>query len=277
MQDVVEHWDAFLRKSAFRLRARLGVDVGLRMSRAESGDTALRIKRLLDLALATSQLPGEFRIPDAAGDLSVAVLLSSQLMQCSIALNASTEGKPLTRIKWLLRQLQSAAAADDEEVPNNLLIQVNWGWGQSSQAKFEDTKDRADILLYDGNGQPIPKDAQPRSFTLLLTRKICKGKGRSTVPVLEDIQKGIEEFYSCIVERLRPYVPRAPELEGGYRLDNGKPTGIAVGKQLECVSPDVVENVVASQEESLSDSINDVRKGAELVQEPNATNDAHGP
>lgn len=118
MYDVVERWDAFLRKVALRLRAKMGVDVNLRMPRAEQKDPATRIKNLHCTAIKAGELPGVYRIPDAAGDLSVAVLLAPRSMQYSVDVDAPTEGKATTRIKWMLRQLISP------EVPEDLLVEV---------------------------------------------------------------------------------------------------------------------------------------------------------
>ncbi len=233
MQDVVENWDAFLKKASLRLRAKLGVDVVLKMSRAENKDFALRIKNQLEAAIKNNQLSGEFRIPDAAGDLCVVVLLASRLMQCSINIAAPTEGKTSSRIKWLLKQLPSEGRPGDQSVPDDLLVQVDWGWRQTSQARFGELKEGFDKLLIDGKGEEIPKGVYPRSYSLQWTRGISKCKGRSSVPVLEDIQKGIEEFYSCVVEKLRPYVPKAPELEGGYHPDNETITSGAKMKEFE--------------------------------------------
>lgn len=206
MHDVVERWNAFLKKVAFRLRAKLGVDVVPKISRAESKDPATRIKNLLTTAINDGQLPGVFRIPDAAGDLSVVVLLAPRSVQYSIEIEAPTEGKPLTRIKWFLKQLQS------DDVPADLVVQVNWGWRLSSQGRIKDLKEQIDSLLWDNNGEKVPKDASPRSFSLQWTIGLPKGKGRSTAPVLEGIAQGVENFYRRVVEGLRPFIPKAPQL-----------------------------------------------------------------
>jgi len=123
MCDVVRRWNAFLKKVALRLRAKLGADVELKISRAEQKNPEKRIKNLLATAISDGELSGVFRIPDAAGDLSVVVLLKSKSVQYSIDVKAPTEGKSTRQIKWMLRQLVS------EDVPDDLLVQVNWGWG----------------------------------------------------------------------------------------------------------------------------------------------------
>lgn len=251
MQDVVERWNAFLKKVAFRLRAKLGVDVVLKTSKAESKDPALRIKNLLDTAINDGQLPGVFRIPDAAGDLSVVVLLAPRTVQYSIEIEAPTESKPLTRIKWLLKQLQS------DDVPADVVVQVNWGWRLSSQGQISDLKEKIDGLLWDNNGQQVPREATPRSFSLQWTKGLPKGKGRSTAPVLEGIAQRLEEFYGRVVEGIKPFVPKAPRLQEDQ--SDKKDVSIGSDKQPEnkpeqpAILQGVAEGDALSQEGSLDE------------------------
>jgi len=69
-----------------------------------------------------------------------------------------------------------------------------------------------DVLLCDSYGQRVPREASPRSFSLDWTMGLPRGKGRSTAPVLEGVAQGVVDFYKRVVEGLRPYVPRAPQL-----------------------------------------------------------------
>lgn len=202
LQDVVEHWDAFLKKTALRLHAKLGADVVVKTSKAEHKDPAVWAKNLLDTAISDGRLRGTFRVPDAAGDLSVVVLLAPRCVQYSIKIKAPTEGKAKRRIRWLLKQLQS------HEVPNDLVVQVDWGYHLLSQAKIAELRDETSILM-----QGVPANASPRSFCLQWTKHLLKCKGRSTVPVLRGIAQGLEEFYGRVVEGIKPFVPKVPQLQ----------------------------------------------------------------
>ena len=203
--DVVEHWDAFLKKLALRLRAKLGVNTVLKLSKAKAKKSPPYSKDLLETALHDGQLTGTFHIPDAAGNLSVAVLLAPRCVQYSIDIKAPTEGKPKTQVRWLLKQLRFA------DMPEGLVVQVNWGHQQLSQATIEELKNQPDCLL-----ARVPKDAIPRSFCLQLTRKLLKCKGRSSAPVLTGIEKGLDEFYHLVVEGIKRFVPKAPKIKNGH-------------------------------------------------------------
>ena len=67
-------------------------------------------------------------------------------------------------------------------------------------------------LLVDRKGVSLPKDVNPKVFRLQWTTKLQAGRGGSSARVLEGISKGLEEFYSEVVEGLVPFVPSAPRL-----------------------------------------------------------------
>ena len=226
MRDVVHRWDAFLKKVALRLRARLGVEVTVKTSRAERNDPALRHKNLHAAAIKDGVLSGVLRVPDAAGDLKVDVLLASRCVQYSIDVDAPTEGRTKTRINWLLRQIVSP------KTPGELVVRVQWDRRDAwSQGRIKELQVDTDILLRDNNGQTMPREASPRSFSLDWTTGLPKGKGRSTAPVLEGIAHGVVEFYKGVVEDLRPYVPRAPQLPEDQPESETTPSPPAAGPQ----------------------------------------------
>ncbi len=207
LQDVVTHWDSFLRKLALRLRAKLGVEVEPRISRAERADPEVRQKRLHAHALDEGELTGEFRIPGAAGDLNLTVLLPSRTVRYGIRIDAPTEGRAKTRVTWLLRQLRN------EDTPRDLSVQVQWdARSLVTQAHLKKALDDATALMRDASGMPVPRERMPRRFLLERTVALARGRGRSTAPVLEGIAGGVERFYRNVVEGLRAYQPRAPRL-----------------------------------------------------------------
>ena len=207
MRRVVERWDAFLRKVAMRLRAKLGVDVQPLVPRSEKADPEHRLRRLHTEAMSSGELLGQFRIPDAVGTLSVTVVLAAKSVRYAVQLRPPTEGRQKTRLTWLTRQLKSA------DVPGDLVVKVRWDKGrQQSQARLSQITTGPEALLLDGSRQPIQSDSMPRSYSLEKTLALPKGRGRSTAPVLEGIATGLISFYRSVVQDLRPYVPRAPRL-----------------------------------------------------------------
>ena len=214
LEEIIRRWDGFLRKAALRLRAKLGVEVQPKISRGDRSDPAARMKRLHSEALKSGQLSGILRVPDAAGDITVNVLLPARMVRYEVELKPPSEGRATTRINWLLRQLRTG------DVPSGLIIKILWDHGRlQSQARIADALSEAGSLLRDGQQQLIPHEAFPRTFVLEWVVPLQKGRGRSSAPVLEGIAGGFEQFYGRVVEQLRPYVPRAPQLPSDQTTD----------------------------------------------------------
>ena len=142
---LASNWDAYLRKEALRLRARLGVEVRAKMSRGEQKDPSLRIKKLTDAILNRAALSGEFQIPDAPSDLSISLMLPAKSVQFGASLNAPVEGRQKTRLNWLANQLRRSDAPDD------LIVKVIWDQKRLiSQASAGAVKENVECLLRDG-------------------------------------------------------------------------------------------------------------------------------
>ena len=81
LRDVARCWMGYLRKAALQLRAKLGVDVRIRLSRKEKSDSGLNLERLIASVRANGPLSGVLRVPDAAGDIQIEVFLNSRSVQ----------------------------------------------------------------------------------------------------------------------------------------------------------------------------------------------------
>lgn len=207
VDELVSAWDGYLHKEALRMRAKLGVDVETLIPRAERKDPSIRPRRMAQEVRDQGALRGEIRIPDAASDVALQISLAAGIVRFGVELEAPQEGRQQTRVNWIAKQLRSAT------IPEDLVVKVEWDRKNLlSQARAIDLKEKVDCLLRDGHQQLIPDDANPRRFTLEWTRKLQKGKGKSTAPVLEAISQDLEDFYSRVLERLVAYVPPAPKL-----------------------------------------------------------------
>ncbi len=221
---VVGRWDDFLSKVALRLRAKLGVEVQPRTTRAERSDPKTRIKAMHAAALNSATLSGAFRIPDVVGRVTLDVFLPANTVRYAVAFDAPTEGRPKTRLNWLLRQLRG------RDLPTGLLIKVRWDEARiESQAQVDSVLEAENALLRDGHGHLIPATANPKAFSLEWSTRLAKPRGRSSAPILDGIATNLERFYSSVVEGLRPYVPRAPQLERGGGADPSSESSRAVG------------------------------------------------
>ncbi len=207
LRDVAGFWVGYLRKAVLRLRAKLGVDVQIRLSRKEKSDSELHLERLIASVRANGPLSGVLRVPDAAGDIQIEVFLNSRSVRYGLEVGAPTEGRQTTRIKWLSRQLRGRS------LPTDLLVTAGWSArGLFTSAPASKLVENPGVLLVDRKGASLPKDVNPKVFLLQWTTRLQAGRGGSSERVLEGISKGLEDFYLGVVEDLVPFVPPAPRL-----------------------------------------------------------------
>lgn len=208
LDDVVRNWDGFVRKTALRLRAKLGVEVEQRIRRGEQADPEKRLAQLHAAALESTTLSGEFKVPGAVGDISVEMLLPARSVRYGVDVDAPRDGRQLTRLKWLARQL-----SDSDWTPETMSVTTTWSQSRSlCCARLGDVLGDPAILLRDTNGQTIDKKLTPRKFRIEWTTRLQKGRSRGSTQVLEGISSDLERFYKRVVERLVPYTPKAPKL-----------------------------------------------------------------
>lgn len=208
-KDVCGYWDGFLQKVADRLRADLHVDVSAAMTTAERQDNELRLRNLQAVAVSEGRLTGTLKVKNAASDITVDVLLSARAVRFGIEVKAPSEGRQLTRVKWMTKQLAKA--------PPEALLHVHWDLKKlKSQARVSDALIDAVCLMRDVNLQLIPADAVPRAFAIEWTQDLQRGKGKAVV--LDGIMADLEKFYALVVEGIVAFVPRAPKL-----LTNAEP------------------------------------------------------
>jgi hypothetical protein len=146
------------------------------------------------------KLLASIRVPDAAGPIDLEADLRGRRFRTSIVINAPKEGRPTTRINWILRQI--AAAKDD------LLIEVRYpNQKEQTSATLKDAKAKPERLLY----APDPK-REPWTFRLTMSKDMGMKRGRMAGSFVLESKQQTSEFYGAIVQGLRAWAPAAPKL-----------------------------------------------------------------
>ena len=205
LTDVTEHWDAFLKKLAFRLRAKMGADVQRRTSRADVKNPGRRTKQMCAEALDSGILTGALKVRDAIGDIRLELMLQGKVVRYSVRFPAPSEGRTKTRLNWLLRKLPI------DDLPKGLQVRVEWNRrGLYTEAPIHALQDGPMPIMTGPDHAAISTDAEPRFFVLSWTMGLATGRGRAGARVLASITDGVERFYRQAMEGLVPYVPKAP-------------------------------------------------------------------
>ena len=104
--DVAGRFDALLRFAALQLSTRLGTEATVVYSRKELADPASRITSHVASLVDHGRLQGALRIPNTVGTLDLVVDLRARQIVCSVDIDAPKDGRPTTKVNWLVRQLK---------------------------------------------------------------------------------------------------------------------------------------------------------------------------
>jgi len=140
------------------------------------------------------------RVPDAVGPIGVEANLRTRRLTTTVEIQAPREGRPKTRVNWLLRQLKDA--------PDDLRVEVRLNRVRSTQsALLRDCRDAPERLLLDSD----PK-REPRSFMLALSKPMGKKGGRMDGSFIAETRRQTTEFYRDLVQGLMPPQTKAPKI-----------------------------------------------------------------
>ncbi len=200
VREVVERWEQFIQYVTLGMRQDLGrevVPVWPRKLEAASRRVAM-VKQLAE----TGRLDGAIKVPDAIGQVEISVDLRTRLVSTSVDVPAPREGKPKTRIAWLLRQLKDA--------PPALRVDIAYPLARETVSEMLATAlQKPDRLLWAAD----PK-REPRSFRLIWPREMGTKRGKGKGTFVGDSRDQVTSFYREVVQRLKPWAAAAPRLPG---------------------------------------------------------------
>jgi len=109
--EVAGRFDALVRYAGLRLGRRLGTEVTPALTRRDLNEPDTRTQALVTQLTSTGTITAGLKIPGAVGPLHVTADLRAGRIICHVDVDAPKEGRPTTRINWLVRQLKDAPDA----------------------------------------------------------------------------------------------------------------------------------------------------------------------
>jgi hypothetical protein len=199
LPEVAARFDALLRFASLQLGRRLGTDVAPVLSRREVLEPPLRAQALLASLVDHGVLEGAIRIPDTVGPLVVSADLRAGRVTCHVDLEAPREGRPSTRVNWLVRQLRNAP----ETVRVEAFAARTRGPGQAE-------------LLRTVRLNPAVLVADPakelRSFRIALSAPVGSKRGRGRGSFIDSVLDAIDAFYGEVVQNLKAWSAAPPRM-----------------------------------------------------------------
>lgn len=201
--EVVARFDALLRFTSLQLGRQLGTEVVPVLSRREAVDPSLRAQALTESLCKTGVLSGTIRIPNTAGLLVVTADLRSSQVTCHVDVDAPKEGRPTTRVNWLIRQLKNA--------PDRTRVEafVNHGRGSSTAELLGTVRENASSLVVD-QGKEL------RAFRVATAAPLGTKRGRGRGAFIDSVLTAVDVFYADVLGSLRAWSAAPPKLRASH-------------------------------------------------------------
>lgn len=198
VSEVVSRFDALLRFVSLRLGRQLGAEVTPVMTRRELEDPSIRQSALIEGLVANGSLTGEMRIPDTIGTLVITADLRARTLTCHVDVDAPREGRPKTRVNWVLRQLKKA--------PDRVRLEAFTARSRSGAAELLSVaREHPELLL------PDPAK-EPRTFRIALSAPMGIKRGRGRGCFIDSVIDLVDTFYAEVMQDLHAWSAAPPRM-----------------------------------------------------------------
>jgi hypothetical protein len=229
--NVVAKFDQLLAYCGMELSRSLGVNVQQRLTRKERNDHAARLQAQAARLAKSGELTGSLVVPNAIAPIDVVVDLRASRVDCSATFDAPSEGRPNTRINWLLRQLKDAPA-------NTMVVATSVRAKDSGPCHPLGVLKESPAMLVES------PQAEIKSFTVTLSHATGAKQGRKAGSFVKSVTDLVDSFYGEILQSLRPWSAPAPkpkqppygnaqEVEPPPEFDGSFPAGLTEFRSIE--------------------------------------------
>ena len=200
--EVADRFGGLISFAAMRLSRELGTIVRPMVAQAQLRDPARYLHEAVSTLTETGRLQGALRVPAAVAPIKITADLRAGLIHCAVTVPAPREGRPATRVNWLVRQLKTA--------PGHLCIEASTAWQRGRGPARTITQARSDPKsLLDETGHEL------RSFTLSLSSNAGPARGQGHGSFVNSVLTAVENFYTDVVQHIKPWNPAPPKVREG--------------------------------------------------------------
>lgn len=197
--EVAGRFDALLRFAALKLGTRLGTQVAVVQSRREQADPASRLQSHVDAMVGEGRLHGSLRIPDTVGPLDIVVDLRARQVTCSVTIDAPRDGRPTTKVNWLIRQLKHT----HDKVRLEATVANQRGAGASEL--LGRVREEPSALI-------LNSTKTLRTFTVATNHPMGVKGGRGSGSFIDGFLAAVDSFYGEILQSLKAWSAKPPAM-----------------------------------------------------------------
>jgi hypothetical protein len=192
------------------LASDLGVEVTHVLSKQERDDPASRKQLLVKQLVSTKSLSGTIRVKNAVSPITLTAALDARTTTASMDVDAPSEGRALTRVNWLVRQLNNA--------PDRTLVACRFnGTRETNSSRLGELRTNPNALLLGD------KQRTPRAFTISAMKEMGTKRSGVNGSFIGEATELLLSFYRTVVQGVRPYSsapPKLPENRGPLDTSN---------------------------------------------------------
>lgn len=196
--DVAARFDALVRFACLRLGRKLGTEVVPVLTKAEALDHATRTATLAADLVKSGVLTAAIRIPNTVSDMTISADLRASKITTSFDVTAPKEGRPTTRVNWLVRQLADS--------PNSVRVEAFFQRGRTGTAE----------LLRELRVQPTKLILDPtkeiKSFTVAQVSPAGAKRNAGRGGFIDSVLDAVDGAYEEIGQRLKPWTGTPPKI-----------------------------------------------------------------
>ncbi|WP_461122493.1 hypothetical protein [Saccharothrix stipae] len=201
-------FDALVRFASLELGRRLGAEVTPALTRRELAEPQARVARQVDRLVAEGRLTAGIHVAGTVGALQVTADLRTGRVSCHVDLDGPREGRPTTRVEWLVRQLKDA--------PDTVRLEAFAAHGPGAGASQPLGTLRADpTALVAHPAQEI------RGFRVADSGPLGSGPGTGPDSFIASVSGAVTRFYEDVVRNLKPWAAAPPRIRSGEAFADG--------------------------------------------------------
>jgi hypothetical protein len=207
----VEHsvaaWAQVTRNTSLLMTQKIGTQVRLVLSRAQSDDSTVRLREDCDLLVSDYQLRCALDVPDSAAPIKICADLQRRSLAISMEVAAPKDKqRASSRINWLVRQLTKST-------PDDMHVRARWpGRAGVTQVSLAEVRESVEAL------ERGREALVPTSFEIVLVRDLA-GKFSGAKTFIEALEEAVPHFYEQVGQHLRPYVATPPKIKDVAKVD----------------------------------------------------------
>jgi hypothetical protein len=210
--DVTDRFGRLVSFAAMRLSRQLGVPVRPVLAPAQLRDPARHLQAAVTEFAATGMVHGALRVPATIAPIKITADLRAAQVRCAVTVTAPREGRPTTRVNWLVRQLKNA--------PGQLCIEAATAWhGRGPARTLDQAREDPKSVITD----PVH---EVRTFTLSSASNAGPARGQGQGSFVNSVLAAVDTFYADVVQHIKPWPQAPPKVR---ETETASPDGPAAG------------------------------------------------